>query len=102
MTSQKSTRNHLMNIKSQIQTKLLRALQPIILEIEDQSHRHQGHAGWRETGETHFHIKLASSKFVSLNRVQRHKLVYSALSPEPMNSIHALSMELSDGTDHEK
>jgi len=84
-------------IRKQILTKLNSALQPELLEIEDQSENHKGHSGWRETGETHFHIKIISHKFINKSRIQRHQMVYKALSPEPMNSIHALSMDLSHG-----
>ena len=87
-----------MRIKEQIINQITEMLQPEFLEIVDQSDKHKGHSGWREGGETHFHIKVISKKFQNLSRIQRHQLVYKSLSPEPMNTIHALSMDLSSNS----
>ena len=47
-----------MLIKKQIIEKLTLIFEPSYLEVEDQSELHRGHAGWDESGETHFHIKI--------------------------------------------
>ncbi|MYI92592.1 MAG: BolA family transcriptional regulator [Rhodobacteraceae bacterium] len=75
-------------------SKLSTFFQPEILEVENQSHLHKGHVGWNETGETHFHIRISSAKFENLNRIQRHRLLHTAITPELMSLIHALSIEI--------
>ncbi len=83
-----------MKIKHQIHTKLYDFFQPIFLEVEDQSHLHEGHEGWNESGETHFHVRISSSRFESYSRLRRHRLVHEAITPELMTKIHALSIEI--------
>ena len=43
-------------IAQTIETKLTRALDPVDLEIVDESHLHAGHVGARPEGETHFRV----------------------------------------------
>ena len=83
-----------MKIKHQIHTKLYDFLQPQFLEVEDQSHLHEGHEGWNESGETHFHVRISSPRFESLSRLRRHRMVFEAITPELMSQIHALSIEI--------
>jgi BolA protein len=64
------------------------------LEVEDQSERHRGHAGWREGGETHFMVTLVSPEFAGLSRVERQRRVHAALTAELADGIHALSLRL--------
>ena len=73
----------------------LTALAPLRLEIEDQSESHRGHSGWREGGETHFHITLASPRLAGLSRVARQRLVHHTLG-DLTTCVHALSMTLTD------
>ncbi|MBI1188849.1 MAG: BolA/IbaG family iron-sulfur metabolism protein [Alphaproteobacteria bacterium] len=70
------------------------AFSPTSLIIEDQSDRHQGHAGAQPGGETHFHITIVSSAFTGLNRVARQRRVMDALSAEFASGLHALGMLL--------
>jgi BolA family transcriptional regulator, general stress-responsive regulator len=76
-----------------MRVKLTTALDPERLEIEDQSHRHAGHTGWREGGETHFSIKVASARFSGKGRLERHRMVYALLSEEIAGGVHALAIE---------
>ena len=73
-------------------TARLQALHPTRLEILDESESHRGHGGWREGGETHFRIRMASPAFVGLDRVARHRLVHRTLG-DIVPRIHALAME---------
>jgi len=70
----------------------LAALEPVRLEIEDQSERHRGHAGWREGGETHWRILIVSAKFAGLPTVRRHRMVYDALGELMKHPIRALAI----------
>lgn len=64
-----------------------------VLEIKDESHKHAGHAGWREGGETHFHVILRAPELAGLGRVARHRAVHQALG-DLTTRIHALSLDL--------
>ena len=70
----------------------LRALDPVSIELEDQSAAHAGHAGAREG--SHFRLRLVSTRFAGASRVQRHRMVYEALAPIMRGRIHALTMDL--------
>lgn len=70
-------------------------LQPTRLEIIDESEQHRGHGGWREGGETHFRIRMASPEFAGLSLVARHRLVHRTLGGI-VPRIHALAMELAE------
>ncbi|HKK36132.1 MAG TPA: BolA family protein [Paracoccaceae bacterium] len=71
------------------------AFEPRELEIRDDSERHRGHGGWREGGETHFHVRLVSPVFDGLSRVERQRRVHAALKAELEDRVHALSLSLS-------
>ena len=86
-----------MLIKKQIIEKLTLIFEPSYLEVEDQSELHRGHAGWDESGETHFHIKIKSKHFLGMSRLKQHRSVYAALTPKLVEIIHAISMEISIG-----
>jgi BolA protein len=73
----------------------LTGLAPSELEIIDESESHRGHGGWREGGETHFRIRMASPRFAGLTRVARHRLVHQTLG-DIVPRIHALALDLSE------
>ena len=75
-----------------IREKLTAALAPQALEVEDESARHHGHAGSQPGGETHFNVRVVSTKFSGLSRVARQRLVYAALADEMKAQIHALAL----------
>jgi len=62
------------------------------LLVKDQSHLHAGHAGARE-GKGHFDVMIVSDSFAGANRVQRHRMVYDALSQLIETDIHALRIK---------
>ena len=78
-----------------IAQKLEDALSPQHLEVEDVSHHHAGHAGWREGGGTHFTVTIKAASFVGKTRVQKHRIVNSILADELAGDIHALELHLS-------
>jgi BolA family transcriptional regulator, general stress-responsive regulator len=80
-------------LQERMRTKLEAALAPVRLEIEDQSHLHAGHAGWRPGGETHFKIKVVSTGFIGKGRLERHRVVYALLKDEIAAGVHALAIE---------
>ena len=68
------------------------ALQPMILEVVDDSAKHAGHAGARPGGQTHFSVMIVSEQFNGLARVARHRMVYDALNPLYGEGLHALAI----------
>ncbi len=84
-----------MRISDQITEKLTAAFSPEHLEVVDDSESHRGHGGWREGGETHFNVVIRAEAFGPMNRVARHRAVHSALTPELVGRIHALSLDIS-------
>lgn len=81
-----------MSVKSRIEQKLTQAFQPESLSIDDESHRHAGHAGARPEGETHFRVALVSAAFAGKSRIERHRMVNQVLSEELAGPVHALAV----------
>ncbi|AWH25916.1 BolA family protein [Stenotrophomonas sp. YAU14D1_LEIMI4_1] len=75
----------------QIRDALQQALVPSVLEIEDASHRHAGHAGARD-GRGHFNVHVVSERFAGMAPLARHRAVYAALGSLMDTDIHALSI----------
>ena len=73
----------------------LAGLTPTRIEVIDESEGHRGHGGWREGGQTHFRVQMASPRFAGLTRLQRHRLVHDTLG-DIVPRIHALALELSE------
>jgi BolA family transcriptional regulator, general stress-responsive regulator len=83
-----------MAVGNEIERRLRDAFSPQSLTVEDQSERHRGHAGWREGGETHFHVTIAAPAFGEMSRIDRHRAIHAALGPELVGRIHALSLDV--------
>lgn len=77
---------------TQIEERLRAGLAPVRLEILDESAKHAGHAGARESGGGHFDVTIVSTQFAGKNLVARHRLVYEALGDVLRKEIHALSI----------
>ncbi len=75
-----------------ITRKLTEAFAPQSLKVEDESHRHEGHAGWRPGGQTHYRVYIVSEAFKGKSRLERHRMVNSALAGELAGGIHALAI----------
>lgn len=73
----------------------LAVLTPSRLEIIDESEDHRGHSGYREGGQSHFRIRMDSSAFAGLSRLQRHRLIHDTLG-DIVPRIHALALELAE------
>lgn len=68
----------------------LMVLEPLTLLIEDESHRHAGHAGAKEGG--HYDLLMIAEGFDGKNTVTRHRMIYDAAGDLMRNGIHALSI----------
>lgn len=80
-------------MKDTISNKLQEAFTPESLQVVDESHLHEGHSGHRPGGETHFRVYIVSDAFKGKSRVERHRLINSALAAELAGSVHALAIQ---------
>ncbi|MEK6748254.1 MAG: BolA family protein [Pseudomonadota bacterium] len=74
-----------------IRERLTAALQPVQIDIVDDSHHHAGHTSARGGG--HFQVTIVATAFAGKSLIQRHRLVYEALQDAMREEIHALSIK---------
>jgi BolA family transcriptional regulator, general stress-responsive regulator len=78
-----------------IAEKLSAAFAPQRLDVQDESHLHEGHAGHRPGGQTHFRVTIVSELFLGKSRIERHRMVNQALAAELSSGVHALAIHAS-------
>lgn len=79
-----------MIIENEIRETIQRAFNVHHIELENESYMHSG-----DDPESHFKLTLVSNAFAGKRPVQRHQLVYSALTDiMGQKKIHALAMHL--------
>ncbi len=83
-----------MNRAARIAKAIEAAFPPATVAVQDDSHRHAGHAGARPEGETHYSVQVVSSVFAGMNRVARSRAVHEVLASEFEGGLHALSLRL--------
>jgi len=81
-------------MKERIIEKLEKNLQPKFLEVKNNSHLHQGHAGDNGTNETHFAVIISADKFQNLSSVNAHREVNKLLEDEFKKGLHALEIKI--------
>lgn len=77
-------------IEAGIREKITAALNPLQLDIENESDRHKGPPG----RESHFKVTLVSEVFAGLLPVKRHQKIYALLADELAGPVHALALHL--------
>jgi BolA protein len=82
-----------MNRSEKIRLILNEALQPLELDIIDESSLHAGHSGAREGGQTHYRVDIVSAAFAGKGRLARQRLVYDLLTDEFSDGLHALTIK---------
>ena len=82
-----------MSTKEIITNKLREAFSPERLDVTDESHLHEGHAGHRHGGETHFRVNIVSAAFEGKSRIERHRMINSTLAAELTGGVHALAIK---------
>lgn len=82
-----------MTMEAAIRAKLIDVLEPIRLDVINESHLHAGHHGSPGTGESHFRVLIVSPKFAGKSRVERHRMVNDTLAAELKGGIHALALK---------
>jgi len=83
-----------MPVTENITAKLVAAFAPKALEVIDDSEKHRGHGGWREGGETHFHVVMRSKAFNGKSRLEAQRAVNHVLSEELAGPVHALTLDV--------
>jgi BolA protein len=78
-----------------LEAKLRAAFAPISLQVIDESLQHQGHAGARPDGESHFRVKIVAAAFKGKSRVEQHRMINQVLALELNERVHALAIEAS-------
>jgi BolA protein len=80
-------------IADQITARLTAALAPTHLHVSNDSASHAGHMGDDGTGESHFSVTIESPAFSGVSRVQRQRMVNTALADLLRDRIHALAIK---------
>ena len=80
-------------VQHTITNKLREAFSPESLDVTDESHLHEGHAGHSPGGETHFRVYIVSPAFEGKSRLERHRMINAALAAELAASVHALAIK---------
>jgi BolA protein len=83
-----------MSVRDQIAEKLSVKFTPSHLEVIDESEKHRGHGGYREGGESHFRVRIASPAFAGMTRLGQHRAVMETLDAELKGGVHALAIEV--------
>lgn len=80
-----------MSLKTKLEARLEEAFSPEFIRLMDESHRHQGHAGARLEGESHFSLTIKARSLEGLTRVQQHQRIYQAIADFfEADGLHAL------------
>jgi BolA protein len=82
-----------MSKKLEIHRILHEKFKPEILEVIDESYKHQGHSGYQEGEETHFKLTISADAIKGKTRLENHRDIHLALK-EIMPKIHALQIIL--------
>ena len=79
-------------VAAEMLRRLNSSLEPTRLDLVDDSEQHRGHGGYNPAGESHFSLTIESPTFAGKSRVERQRLVYSALGDLMESRVHALSI----------
>ena len=82
-------------VATEMLSRLNSALSPTAIELIDDSEQHRGHGGYNPEGESHFTLLIESPAFTDKNRVERQRMIYSALGDLMKSRVHALSIKAS-------
>lgn len=78
-----------MSVAETIKTKVMSAVDPVHLDVVNESHMHNVPPG----SESHFKLVIVSPAFEGSRLVGRHQMINAALKDELQGPVHALSME---------
>ena len=84
-----------MRVADVIIEKLNAAFAPESLRVVDESHQHEGHAGHRPGGQTHYRVYIVAEAFQGKSRIDRHRMINQTLVQELAGGVHALAIHAS-------
>ncbi|QMW22670.1 BolA family protein [Sandaracinobacteroides saxicola] len=79
-------------VAREIHARLMAALDPLALDVIDDSAHHAGHAGHDPRGESHFTVRITSAAFIGQSRLARQRAVNTALATLLKERVHALAI----------
>jgi BolA protein len=79
-------------VAAEMLRRLNSALSPTRIELTDDSEQHRGHGGYNPAGESHFSLVVVSEAFAGKSRVERQRMIYSALGDLMVERVHALAI----------
>ena len=82
-------------VAEEIEELLRAAFAPSKLEVINDSAKHHGHSGDDGSGESHFTVVIESNAFAGVSRLQRQRMVNSALGDIPGQRVHAMAIRAS-------
>ncbi len=81
-----------MLVRDTITRKLNDAFTPESIDVVDESNLHEGHAGHRPGGQSHFRIYIVSQAFAGKSRIDRHRMINAVLADDLAGGVHALAI----------
>ena len=84
-----------MRVSETVTKKLQEAFAPESVEVVDELHLHEGHAGHRPGGQSHFRVHIVSQAFAGKSRIDRHRMINAILADDLAGGIHALAIHAS-------
>ncbi len=82
-------KSFLVKIQSLLEKKLREGLNPLLLEVVNESANHNV----PEDSESHFRVLIVSERFNGLSLVQRHQMVHRLVAEQIKDKIHAFSQQ---------
>ena len=79
-------------VAAEMLRRLNSSLAPSSVELVDDSEKHRGHGGFNPAGESHFTLRIESPAFAGKSRIERQRMVHSALGELLDQRVHALSI----------
>jgi BolA protein len=76
-----------------IEQRIREALNPLQLQVLDESDQHIGHAG-HQGGGRHFAVVISAKCLQGLSRVQAHRKIYDLFGDMMPEQIHALKIKI--------
>ena len=84
-----------MLVRDTITRKLNDAFAPESVDVVDESNLHEGHAGHRPGGQSHFRVYIVSQAFAGKSRIDRHRMINTVLADDLAGGVHALAIHAS-------
>jgi BolA protein len=80
------------NLAIVVRQKLILGIPAEIVEVEDESYLHAGHAG-NSGGHAYLRVRVVAKAFAGKSLVAQHRMVNALLAEELKGEIHALALE---------